>query len=47
MIVAIKILKENEQDEVVRIAFAGDELTSPISEAIIYLQELQEKELEL
>ena len=47
MIVAIRIFKENEHGENASIAFEGDELTSAISEAIIYLQEKQQEELEL
>jgi len=47
MIVAVRIFKENEQGENTSIAFEGDELTSAISEAIIYLQEKQQEELKL
>ena len=47
MIVAIRIFKEDKQGENTSIAFEGDELTSPVSEAIIFLQEQQQKELEL
>ena len=38
----IKIIYEGEE-----CVFNGDELTSAISEAIIYLQEKQQEELEL
>ena len=47
MNVSIKIDHKNEQGEISLTSFNGDELTSAISEAIIYLQEKQQEELEL
>lgn len=45
MIVEIEILKESEKDEITSEIFSGDKLTSAVSQAIIYLQELQQKEM--
>ena len=45
MIINIEIIHENEQGETSKVAFSGDELTSAVSQAIIYLQELQQKEM--
>lgn len=47
MIINLHILTENEnkKDDFHTKTFSGDELTSAISEAIIYLQELQQKEM--
>lgn len=47
MIAKILIIYENEQGERSSEVCNGDELTSPISEAIIFLQEQQQKELKL
>lgn len=47
MIVKIEIIHDDEQGSSTFIGFKGDELTSAISESIIYLQEKQQEELEL
>jgi len=46
MVIKMQMLDMPEGEAVFK-TFTGDELTSPVSEAIIYLQELQQKELEL
>ena len=45
MIVKIEIIEENEQDERSSTSFKGDDLTSPISEALEFLKEKQEAEM--
>ena len=45
MIIEIKITNEDEQESHALVGFRGDELTSPVSEAIEYLQELQQQEM--
>ena len=45
MIINIEIIHENEQGETSKVSFSGDELTSATSEAIIYLQDKQQKEM--
>ena len=45
--IKIEIINEDQQGSFAVADFVGDELTSAISEAIIYLQEKQQKELEL
>ena len=47
MIVKVEIIHDVPEKESEFKAFKGDELTSAISEAIIYLQEKQQEELEL
>tara|TARA_Y100000310_G_scaffold248435_1_gene254261 strand:- start:133 stop:276 length:144 start_codon:yes stop_codon:yes gene_type:complete len=45
MIVKIEIIEENEQGERSSASFDGDDLTSPISEALEFLKAKQEAEM--
>ena len=48
MIVSIEIAHDSDSPwDIETVKFEGDELTSAISESIIYLQEKQQEELEL
>ena len=46
MIVKIQVIDDTPEGDVIFQSFKGDELTSALSEAALYLQELAKKEAE-